>query len=317
MGALLTIPPQGGHRQGTPSGIFISNMTSPSSCSPVSSPPSSPPGMHAPLGGTGFFLNSGDTKSLAHSSRTQEGLAILRESRARWAGLWIESPDKRRPNLSDLIEGHRHLQREGVRTVLWTFPGAESLGDLERSSSWIGECYDALTRESPGPLGAGPAGGVTVILDIELDFKGKAPLSKKFEALLQALRASRPGLVFGFTSYPFGHPTLPWGAFQSLLTPGVSPVMPQLYVSGGDARSISRAWAHYGKKFPGCPIVPVVASYIEDSRRLRTSLELIVPTHKPSSLGVWVLKTTDSQEAQVLASFENRLGNGEIPLRGK
>lgn len=257
--------------------------------------------MSLPLGGIGFFLNSSDTKSLASASVHSEGPKILRESKAQWAGLWIESPDKRRISLGDLIEAHRHLKAEKLQTVLWTFPGAESDKDLEESSSWIGECYDAILRDSPETK------TLFVLLDIELDFKGKALRARKFVALLKALRASRPALVFGFTSYPFGHSTLPWTAFQELLDPGVSPVMPQLYTSGGDPKLVARAWKHYQTKFPGCPVIPVVASYIEDSRRLKSSLDLIVPIHKPKALCVWVLKTTDSQEARVLASFEEQL----------
>lgn len=251
--------------------------------------------------GIGFFLNSSDTKVVSSTGTSlRETVELLKQSKAAWGALWIESPDQRRPELKDLQKAALNLQASGVSPVLWTFPDADHLKD---TSEWIGRCYDALCKvQGTGLAAIIPNGELLVILDIEVDFKGKAAKAKEFVALLKALKASRPGLVFGFTSYPFGHPTLPWKAFAELLEPGKSPVMPQLYTSGGSAKTIGKSWAHYTAKFPGCEVVPVAASYIEDSRRLKTSLDLLA-TQKPKGVCVWVLKTTDAQEAKVLAEF--------------
>jgi hypothetical protein len=262
------------------------------------------------LTGVGFFLNSSDTKELGKGSLSfqestlKSGIHILKQSKAQWAALWIESPDNRRIGLSELRAAYVRLQKEKIRPVLWTFPNADH---PKLSSGWIGQCYDALTQDSTGQA------EILVILDIEVDFKNKVPRAREFVDHLLALKASRPGLVFGFTSYPFGHPTLPWSEFTKLLEPGRSPVMPQLYTSGGDLKSINRSWAHYQSKFPGCEIVPVVASYIEDFRRLKNSLDLIVSAHLPSAISVWVLKTTDEQEALVLAAlnFDRNVAGGQ------
>lgn len=250
--------------------------------------------------GIGFFLNSSDTKEMASSHNGTE-LEILKESKASWGALWIESPDDRKISLRDLQKSALNLLAQGIAPVLWTFPGNDKLKD---SANWIAECYDALCV---GTGAAIPCGNLLVVLDIEADFKGNLAKAKEFVALLKAVKASRKGLVFGFTSYPFGHPTLPWTAFAELLEPGRSPVMPQLYVSGGSSKLISKSWKHYQTMFPGCDIVPVVASYIEDSRRLKASLDLMVPVQKPKGLCVWVLKTTDHMEAKVLASFADSL----------
>lgn len=244
--------------------------------------------------GIGFFLNSGDTKELSQKGNSSALVNILRQSETAWAALWIEAPDKRRIGLKDLQKAALALQTEKIVPVLWTFPGTET---LRQSAEWVGECYDALTSHNGG------LSSVLVILDIEVDFKGKARAAREFVSCLQAVKASRPNLIFGFTSYPFGHSTLPWDEFAKLLEPGKSPVMPQLYTSGGEAKSIARAWKHYQGKYPGCEVVPVVASYIEDSRRLRKSLDLIVPVQNPSGVCVWVLRTTDEQEAKVLAEY--------------
>jgi len=255
-----------------------------------------PPLPNSPLTGTGFFLNSADTRDLARTAGNMFNaqMGLLQTAKSSWAGLWIESPDKRRPSLEDLKTGHSRLKARGIRTVLWTFPSED---DVEGSAKWIGECFDALVNSQTGE-------GPMVLLDIEVDFKSKGKEARKFVQALRELKKTRPGLIFGFTSYPFGHGTLPWSVFMDILDPGISPVMPQLYTSGADPKSIARAWTHYSNKFPGCPIVPVVASYIEDSRRLKASLDLIVPVHKPKALSVWVLRTTDMQEAQVLSEVK-------------
>ena len=248
--------------------------------------------------GIGFFLNSSDTKELASKGSSSSLVQILRTSKAKWSALWIEAPDKRKIGKRDLEKAALTLQAEKIVPVLWTFPGIET---LKQSAEWVGECYDALTSHNGGLT------SVLVILDIEVDFKGKAKAAKEFVSHLQAVKASRPNLIFGFTSYPFGHSTLPWDEFAKLLEPGKSPVMPQLYTSGGEAKNIARAWRHYQNKYPGCEVVPVVASYIEDSRRLKKSLDLIVPVHNPRGVSVWVLKTTDEQEAEVLAQYADTL----------
>lgn len=247
------------------------------------------------LKGIGFFLNSSDTKELANNSNSFS-MSILRASKVKWSALWIESPDGRKISKKDLELAIKALLKKNIKPVLWTFPSIEN---LKQSNNWIEECCNILATQTNNQE-------TLIILDIEAPFKGKEKNAKQFVEYLQKLKTSNPNIIFGFTSYPFGHTTLPWDAFKPLLEPNKSPVMPQLYNSGIDSKNISKAFKHYANKYPNCKIVPIVASYIENSERLKTSLELIVPIHKPTAVGVWVLKTTDMQEANILSEYATK-----------
>jgi len=271
----------------------------------MTSPPSSV------LHGTGFFFNSTDTVSAGKSirlttddsSEEKRTEAILRASGATWSALWIESPDGRRMPPERLRLAARWLRGEmNLEPVLWVFPSEKTIPE---TLSHLESCIHALTKEvSPGTV-------IKVILDIEVEYKGKKKLAQQFVDGLMAMK-KRLAVVFiqvsfGFSSYPFGHSTLPWDTFAAAFNPItrqnlIDFVLPQLYESGDTDAEVNRSWTFYAGKFPGRQIIPVVASYIENTARLKKSLTCMQKKN-PTALSVWVLRTTDLAEAQELGKF--------------
>lgn len=233
-------------------------------------------GYECAISGVGLFLNSADMQETPSTI-----VSNLKASGAKWAALWVESPDGRKVSPSTLKEVRIACQDAGIDVWVWAFPDSRT---PEVSAKWLAECAELC---------------VGVILDIELPFKGKKAAAVRY---IQALKSQLDSVsLVAFTSYPFGHPTLPWKEFEQYAQIG----MPQLYTSAEKQSNVERAYTHY-KGYR--TIVPIVATYIEDSARLASDLNRVCIKNgqlRTQAVAVWVMRTTDAAERSVLKSFSD------------
>jgi hypothetical protein len=232
--------------------------------------------------GLGIYLNSADMQEPPKKIAQK-----LVDSGCSWAALWLESPDGRRISQQTLVEMSDAISKKGIEVWVWIFP---NFGKEEE-----------VARRTMALANAAKAKGI--ILDIELPFKGKSVSARKLVAAFKNLLAIMP-MEIAFTSYPFGHRTLPWDAFPEISTIG----QPQLYESADSEAKIAMGFNHY-KKLGYTNIVPLVSSYIENQDRLQKSLDRVCLRKGQlvvSGVGVWVLRTTDAAERAVLKAFAQK-----------
>lgn len=243
--------------------------------------------------GVGFFMNSTDTVEFSNSgirSDYKKLLEIMKLSKATWSALWIASPDGRKISLERIRRCAENMRANDLEPILWIFPSEKDP---------VGHCKHILECARISNI-------FKVILDIEVEFKSKPEAAKAFVDALKDIRKQEPRLRFAFSSYPFGHGTFPWKVFGD--SGLIETVLPQLYISGDSVQKVDRSWTHYRSYFGAeIEVIPVAASYIENAARMKKSLKILTGTSKvvrltkPKSLCVWVLRTTDKEEAKVLA----------------
>lgn len=225
--------------------------------------------------GLGFFLASGD-QDPGNGGRVLER---MRAAGADWCALWIEAPDGRRPKTTTLVEYASAARAMSITPWLWTFPDSEKDAP-EKAAEWAGQCLAAT-------------GAAGLILDVEEPYKGEPDAAKRLvKASLDAL-TERHGI--GVTSYPYGHPTIPWAELA------VGFGMPQLYRSAESVVRVDRALAWYAERHTH--VMPIAASYLGDADRLRADLRRIcLDKHghvRVPGVGIWAWGTTDAREREV------------------
>lgn len=222
--------------------------------------------------GLGFFLASKDCQE--EPGRLAERIAGCG---AKWAAVWLEAPDGRTLPFERAEALCASLWAYGVTPWVWTFPAAgEALGAAER----VGRALSL-----PNVRG--------VILDVEVEHKGRPGDAKALvDATLDAMTERHEIAV---TSYPFGHPTMPWPQ----LAAGIG--MPQLYRTAATPTLIERGLREWGERHD--VIVPVCASYLGDAGRMLGDLRRVCMPEsgiRVPGVGIWAWGSTDGSERAVL-----------------
>jgi hypothetical protein len=238
--------------------------------------------------GVGVYLASGDMKRPIGDLVRQ-----LRDCSARWAALWVSSPDGRTIDddrlriVADALRGEL-----GCDPWIWSFPAPDypetALGALK------------MGMETIKPRG--------MILDIEKQpithTEWSAPAARTL--VRGVIDLAREGVGIGVTSYPvrsmWGH-AIPW---DELL---VGHGQPQLYKSAAvnalRERSL-REWTDaHGV------VVPLVAGYLGDQERLREDLTkvcTVAGSLRVGGVGIWSLASLDGRERRVLREWGEQHG---------
>lgn len=228
----------------------------------------------------GIYLSSGDMKKPIAVQ-----IKKLLECGAARANLWVESPDGRRAPLSLLREWSGALRAEGIEPWLWTFPNAAFAGGAGR-----------YLRE---------AAMATSAVGMWLDIERPPPMSpardwtrEDAEALMRKL-AGTPNL--GITSYPVisnFKKHIPFDAFAQCEIGA-----PQLYRSASVVAQREKAIREWSEAYPR--IVPIVAGFLGDTKKLERDLSAVV-ADRFQVFDVWVLAALDAAERRVLSQWAKK-----------
>lgn len=218
--------------------------------------------------GLGLFLGSKDIR-LAPGEVARRALACA----ATHVHVLVESVDGRTQRESAIADLVVELRARDVIPCLYTFPApklAQAAADHARELAEQHRCPLVVDLE-PGPGGQ----------------DWTAP------AIADVLRRSRADAITLFSRRQWD--AIDWAA----VAPGL-PVLLQLYHRAADPDAVYRAVA----RWPGRRVIPCVGTYLGDEARLARDLEHLGPyAGTARGLSVWVLASTDDDEAAVLRSW--------------
>jgi hypothetical protein len=253
--------------------------------------------------GWGVFYDSG-----AMFGDVLERVELLRECGARWALLWLLSPDGRRVEPDRLARHVEALVAADIDVTAWLFPHPHAIAEaVDVAGAALGAYHDAIRllvadmEVSPSDrTGRRKAGVGWSRVDSERIGTGLAELT------------SEHGATLGLSTYPI----LSWHPKVELepIAQRAQLTMPQLYRNAESSSRIERCFSQHSALGAHLEISPTIDSFVGDDERMRGVIPRVLqpPGHRSAprckSASVWTLRTTDRTEARVLREYADRTG---------